>query len=66
MNLYLKNAIIIFFKEISDRFNIRMETTGERLSELEDRSIEIIQAEERRKNMLKSKCISYIIANGLT
>lgn len=55
MNLDLKNAMVIFVLKITYRFNIRIETIGERPSELEDRSIEIIQAEEQRKKMSESK-----------
>lgn len=42
---------MIFFKD--HKFDIKMETTGERLSGLEDRSIEVMQAEEQRKNVGK-------------
>lgn len=42
----LKNIIVI--KKIN-RFNVWIETTEERISTLENRSIEVVQTEEQRK-----------------
>lgn len=55
MNLDLKkcNSFFVCFFKITERFNIRMETIGERLNELKDISIEMIQAEEQRKKCWK-------------
>lgn len=46
--LELKN-IVTDIKSPVDGFNIRMERREERISELEDRTVEIIQSEQQRK-----------------
>lgn len=48
----LKNIIVI--KKIN-RFNVWIETTEERISTLENRSIEVVQTEEQRKKNVESK-----------
>ena len=46
--LELKNTVTDI-KSPVDGFNIRMERREERISELEDRTVEIIQSEQQRK-----------------
>lgn len=49
------NNIITTIKNSMNGLNSRIEGTEERISELEDRTIEITQTEQQRENRLKEK-----------